>query len=290
VSYALRNSLILIGLLVVVLAVGFYWVGVRQVAQVEALTATQEQVQGQLNDIHSVISIYDTTQAQLNSLKARSQARNQIVPPADTPAQTLAYLHELLALPGASVKFDFLYKGREDAAEYSMNQYALEGEGRFENLYAFTWHLEHGRRFYGVDHIEVEYVELEAEETGQNWVDFKLVFRSYFEPQSQVEELSPSKGTLRPDVLVRNPFRPLITQTIPPNLLGLFEVSGARLGGVTHDLAYLIDSRGQTYLLREGDRVYLGRLSKIDIVHNRVEFRLNLGGISERVVLEAEIE
>ena len=289
-SYALRNSLILSGLLVVVLAVGFYWVGVRQVAQVEALTATQGQVQAQLNDIHAVISIYDSAQAQLNRLKARSQARNQIVPPADTPAQTLAYLHELLAFPAASVNFDFLYKGREDAADYSMNQYALEGEGRFENLYAFVWHLEHGRRFYGVDHIVVEYVEPEAEETGQNRVGFKLVFRSYFEPQSQVEELPPSKGTLRPDVLVKNPFRPLITQTIPPNLLGLFEVPGARLGGVTHNLAYLIDSRGQTHLLREGDQVYLGRLFKIDIEHNRVEFRLNLGGISEWVVLEAKLE
>jgi len=290
VSYALRNSLIIGVLLIFVATFGLYWVRVYQVEKSETLQSRLEELEGQLEIINSVLAIYDSTLAELNRMRTQWQERKQIVPPADTPDRTLAYLDELLKLAKGNVNFDFLYKGREDEADYSVNIYGLEGEGRFENFYAFLWHLEHGPRFHTVDRLQIEYREPDSgKRTGRwNWVKFRAIFRAYFEPQSRIEELPPLAPSVRPDPLARNLFMPLITRTLPENRLGLFEVEGAQLKGLTSDMAYLEDSKGRMHLLREGDRVFLGRLSKIDIFSNRVEFVLNKGGIWERLTLTVE--
>ena len=113
-SYALRNSLILGILLVIVLSGGVYWVGVRRVAEIDKLQVAQHKAQGRLDNVNAVLSIYDTTLAQLDRLKVRWQARKQIVPASDSPARTMVYLHELMRTAGASVSFDFLFKDRLD--------------------------------------------------------------------------------------------------------------------------------------------------------------------------------
>ena len=157
-------------------------------------------------------------------------------------------------------------------------------------FYAFIWYLERGHRFYTVDHLEIDYRERDVKSPHWDWVHFKMLFRAYFEPRSRIEDLPPVQTSARPLAKLRNPFRPLITATLPENRLGLFEVDGARLKGLAHNLAYLVDRTGEASVLREGDRVFLGKLSKIDIDANRVEFVLNKGGIWERLRLHVEIE
>ena len=218
-------------------------------------------------------------------------ARTQVVPASDDPAQTLSYLYGLTKQPKASVSFNFQYEGRSDETDYSANQYRLEGEGPFENLYAFLWHLENGRRFCGVEHLEIEeYRDLDARaQADRKLVKFQMVLRAYFAPQSQVEDLPSARAHARPEALAGDPFRALIALTVPENRLGLFEVAGARLRGLTAELAFLVDREGQVHLLREGDAVYLGRLARIDMDRNRVEFLLDEGGIWKRHTLQVEV-
>ena len=286
-SYALRNSLVIAVLLIFVLAIGIYAVEVRLVAHIDELQSRAAQLKVDLENINAVLAIYDSTLAELNRLKTRWQARTQIVPADDDPARTLAYLYELLQ--PLAVNFDFLYKGLTEKANHNVNTYALQGEGRFEDIYTFIWQLEHGRNFHTVDQLQLQYGEPLGEKRTAtwHWIDFKVVFRMYFAPDSRVEDLPPLQEGLRPDPVARNPFRPLITKTLPKNRLGLFEVDGARLRGLAHNLAYLVDNKGQMHLLREGDRVFLGEVAKIDIGRNQMEFLMNRGGIWERIALSA---
>ena len=286
-SYALRNSLILGILLCVVWGIGYYWVGMRQVGKIETLQASQEALKEELVNASSVLAIYDTTLAQLNRMKVRWQERKRFVPTRDTPGHTLVYLDELLKQAKGNVSYDFLFKGRKDEETYSAHVYGLEGEAKFENLYALVWHLEHGPRFYTVDRLQVDYGE---PETGQSlprwdWVTFRMVFRAYFNPHSQIEDSIPMPGAEQPARLARSLFSPLITKYLPPNRLGQLEVESTQLKGLTHELAYLEDALGQLHIMRRGERVYLGWLDKIDIYSNRVEFVLNKGGIWERFTL-----
>lgn len=286
-SYALRNSILFAILLVAVSAAGFYWLGIRRVDQVNSLVERQEALQVDRDKIDSALSVYDTTRAQLSRLKARWQARNQTVPATDTPARTLAYIDEFITGADVRVNFDFMFTERKDRADYSFNTYALQGEGRFEDIHALVWYLENGQRFYTVDGLQIEYVEPASTKRSArwDWVTFKVIIRAYFEPDSRVEEMPPLAEPRRPELRPHNLFRPLITRSLPSNRLGLFEVAGATLSAMTEELAYLVDRSGEMHVLRRGDRVFLGRLTKIDMARSRVEFELNRGGIWGRRTL-----
>ena len=289
-SYSLRNSIAIGVALLVVLGLGGYWATVRQAARIETLETAEEDLMADVRRIDAVLSIYDSTSADLDRLRSRWAARTQVVPTSDTPAQSLAYLNELVARAGSAMDFGFAFKGRRDEPTYSMNLYGLEGEARFKTFYTFLWHLEHGKRFYAVDHLQVTYREPQAREARWQWVRFKLALRSYFEPESRIEDLPASSELTCPDRELHNPFRPIITQTLPENRLGLLDVERARLQGLTKELAFLTGQDGETVLLRQGDRVFMGRLSSIDMDRNRVEFVLNKGGLWERLALTVEID
>ena len=54
--------------------------------------------------------------------------------------------------------------------------------------------------------------------------------------------------------------------------------------------AQLSDASGNTYLLWEGDQVYLGYLTNINYLNSEVNFVLNKGGIIENYNLKLEKE
>ena len=83
-------------------------------------------------------------------------------------------------------------------------------------------------------------------------------------------------------------FYPLIRNEIPPNVDELLDVQGAKLLALIPEGAFIADTHGNTYLVWEGEQVYLGYLTKIDYEENNVSFILNKGGIIERITLELE--
>ncbi len=83
-------------------------------------------------------------------------------------------------------------------------------------------------------------------------------------------------------------FYPQIRNEIPPNVDNLLDVQSAQLLALIPDGAFLADAKGNTYLLWDGDEVYLGHLTDIDYDRNQVNFILNKGGIIERVSLKLE--
>ena len=83
-------------------------------------------------------------------------------------------------------------------------------------------------------------------------------------------------------------FYPLIRNEIEPNIDNLLDVQGAKLLALIPEGAFIADTHGSTYLVWEGEQVYLGYLTKIDYENNTVSFILNKGGIIERVTLELE--
>ena len=78
--------------------------------------------------------------------------------------------------------------------------------------------------------------------------------------------------------------------TFPPNVDNLLDVQGAKLLALIPEGAFIADASGNTFLLYEGQEVYLGYLTKIDYETNRVTFILNKGGIIEKVDLQLQRE
>ena len=109
---------------------------------------------------------------------------------------------------------------------------------------------------------------------------------------TELEDVPSIRKTLRnvKASYVRNPFIPFIYRNLPVNSEGLLEVERATLKGILPDQAFIEDYSGQVYVMKVGDKVYLGYVSKIDAENNEVVFILNKGGIIEKFTLKLGFE
>jgi len=120
-------------------------------------------------------------------------------------------------------------------------------------------------------------------------VGFTLTAGTYFSSTDRfvTASLVESDLTTAP---VYDAFYPVIRNEIPPNFDELLDVQGGKLLALIPEGAFVADGKGNTYLVWEGEPVYLGYLTKIDYERNKVSFILNKGGIIEKVELELEKE
>ena len=88
----------------------------------------------------------------------------------------------------------------------------------------------------------------------------------------------------------RDPFYPYIRANIPPNFDGLLEAERAELRAIVAGKALIADHTGVVHMLKPGDEVYLGYVSRINPEKNEVEFTLNKGGIIEKFVLKLSFD
>lgn len=110
---------------------------------------------------------------------------------------------------------------------------------------------------------------------------------AYFSTDSRFAPAVPVENNLGTGQIY-DAFFPLFRNEIPPNVDGLLDVQGARLLALIPEGAFIADTKGNTYLVWEGEQVYLGYLTKIDYQNSKISFVLNKGGIIEKVDLELD--
>lgn len=289
--YAVRNTVVL-GVLWLLVAVAGFFYERHRAQELLRLRQREKQVNARLAEVSGYLTVYEDVKKTLRQFQERWQGRPRVLVAQDDPGRTFAYLNDILDIPGAFVTFDFTFVGRVDSTQYSQNTYTISGEGDFRNLTRFVWYIEHGQPFYAIANMDLHGVPailMPDQEYDRDRVQFNMTFRAYFSPNSQVQD-TPSVLDEDPPPLAFNPFRPLITDELPVNVKGLFEVDGARLRGVGYRKAFLVDKGGKLHVLREGDPVFMGTLHRVDQEKNRVEFVLDKGGIVERVTLEVRLQ
>jgi hypothetical protein len=118
-------------------------------------------------------------------------------------------------------------------------------------------------------------------------VSFDMTAQVYYSSDSRFAAVATLENNLAAGPLY-DAFYPLIRNEIPPNVDNLLDVQGAKLLALIPEGAFVADTKGNTYLVWEGEQVYLGYLTKIDYDNNTVSFILNKGGIIEKVTLELD--
>jgi hypothetical protein len=118
-------------------------------------------------------------------------------------------------------------------------------------------------------------------------VSFTINAKTYFSLDNRFAPATFVENNLGGPTLY-DAFYPLIRNEIPPNIDELLDVQGASLLALIPEGAFIADSKGNTYLIWEGEQVYLGYLTKIDYQNSRVSFILNKGGIIEKMDLELD--
>jgi hypothetical protein len=287
-SYKIRNSIALGVLLFLIFGVGIYVRAFDQTREADEIEVEIKQIDEELQNTPNLVNHFNDLSATLEDTKKRWENRNKDIPPADITSQTYAYFSRLIDLSGY-VKLDMLYTGVEQKDNYGYNVYNLKGEAPFENFYRFIWYLENGRKLYKVTSITVKGLEVapkeDKDEEGQVLVTFEMIVHAYF---SSVAELAraPGERTITPNYLAVDPFTPVISSDIPPNVRSLIEIERSDLKAVIPGKAFVLDQDNIIGTLVEGDEVYLGYVTKILPDEGRIECTLNKGGIIEKVELK----
>lgn len=285
-SYKARNTLILLTFLVIISAVGAYFIVYHYPKRIKEAKAEIQRIEKQINMLGDLqVELYNLQKQIKEEQEKLSQLDKQIVPDV-TPAMTYSYLNSILNYAGF-VKFDMLYMGSKKAQKYAYNIYDIKGEASFENVYKFIWYLERGPQIYRIGRLNLRGVETRDEQTKrfEVVVPFQMEVHALY---ADVKDLPPIKRTLRDVVVeeVKSPFVPYIYRELPLNVKGLLEVERADLKAVIPGRAFVADHTGKIHVLKEGDEVYLGYVTKIDVEKNQVEFTLNKAGIVEKFILK----
>jgi hypothetical protein len=182
------------------------------------------------------------------------------------------------------------YEETEIGTNFNVFHYTLNGVATFNDLHRLIYAIEESKMLKKISKVELgNNIKVDDDGIPYYLVTFKFKVAVYFSNDNRFFVKDFSENSLEPNP-VYDIFYPLIRSEIPPNKEGLLDVQTAMLLALIPDGAFLADANGNTYLLWEGDKVYLGYLTNINYQTNEVNFVLNKGGIIETVTLKLEKE
>lgn len=284
------NTLVLATMLALVVGGGVYLTQKKQPAELERLE--QEETALRLRQAEATELLVEEAASREDAEAAlrRWNARYKVLPQHLTSPAVVEYLNALSAT--GFKNFDVSLSGIARSARFSTLSYNIRGVGYFESLYGFIWNVENGRGLYRVRNLSLRAAAHEAPNpaTGiprrEQLVDFMMTVDAYF---GGAEGMSaPDSIITVPDYVLPartpagNAFWPLVLDALPPNTDNLVDVEQDSLVSVIGPVAVFRDELGARPV-REGDRVYLGRITRVDPNEARIVAELNKGGIQERV-------
>ncbi|MCX6150382.1 MAG: hypothetical protein NTX22_07680 [Ignavibacteriales bacterium] len=168
--------------------------------------------------------------------------------------------------------------------------FKLSGAGEFNDIYKLFYAIEQSKELKKIQTGNLTTnTFFDSDGMPHYLVNFNFIVNVYYSGDDRFTTANFRENRLIPGQ-VYDIFYPLIRNEMPPNTEGLLELNGSKLLALVPDGAFIADAKGNTFMLWEGDQVYLGYLTKIDYEKNSVTFILNKGGIIEKVNLELQKE
>jgi hypothetical protein len=286
--YAIRNSIILAVLLVLFTGAGGGYIYFYQDKELGRLNQEHKEIREKLGDVSDLYNRLAATQLKVQSLTAAWSHRPKSLPAQEIAAHTNEYINEILSF---SPDLDLNVLTTENVPQNGCGymRYHLAGQGPFFSFARLLQYLEHGPRMMKLRNMDVRSVSTPNVKTGitEYSVQFDIDLLAYYSDQAAFADsvsLPPLKDVTF-KAITYNPFIPLVSPDIPPNVYDLPDIEKSSLLAVMKGRAFISDQHNQLVMLSEGDEVYLGYVSKIMPERKQVLFLLNKGGIVERYIL-----
>jgi len=289
VSYIVRNTIVLSIVLALILAVGIFFTSVSLPKKLKATETEIKKIEQDLQNTPDLANQYNVTAAQLEATKKHWETRSKDIPPRDITGETYGYLNRMIEASG-EVKMDMTYVGPKEGNSYGYNVYTLKGEAPFGNLFKFIWNIENGRKLLKISNVTLRGYESKSAETNDTkiLVLFEMEVQAYYSSVSELNN-APNQTVAIPVAMTSNPFHPLILHEIPPPMPDEIEIERSDLKAVIPGKAFIVDQNQKTRTLEEGDKVYLGYVTRILPNEGKIECLLNRGGVAERFELSIRL-
>ena len=282
-SYAVRNTIILLVTLFLIVGAGLGYAKFYQEGRISAL---QEELNRKQQDLNSKQNINNDF-AELND---RYETALRIISNYDKtlfqsnkPDDVYDFITEVNSDGGNQIYFDFVYSDSTPNAQYGVINSSISGFGEYASLVSFINKIENSQLLNKINDVTIS---PGRSDDGDNVVNFSFSMESYYQKTQLFDSVNTDYRIMENDeISTYNPLYPLIQSSLPPNTEGLINAESSRIIGMTANRIFL-NSGGKIISLKVGDRVYLGYLSNIDFDNKTATFNLNKGGIQEVVTLE----
>ena len=284
------RRIILLVLILIVSAVSYYLVEYSYKKEIKKLN---EKIKTQSNELLSNKSpdeiIYEL-EHKIDSISSFIKRQNKIIPYYVSPVQAYDKILKKINLFETRLDINIDKISSKETTSLRIDRFKISGNGKFRDLFSLMNLFESSPEIYKIDLKEINQTYTPDEKGKlQEKVIFTFELENIYTTTSEpvLDSLLQRKDQVFL-TYVSDFFESLIKLDIPPNDEGLFEVEGAKLIAIMPDAVYLLDRKGNSYTLSEGDEVYLGYLTKINYDKHSCEFLLNKGGILERITLILE--
>ncbi len=289
-SYKARNIIVLSAFLAVILLVSGFFVFYYYPSKIGGVEGNIKNLKRQIAALDGIEKEFYQLDEILKTQEKKFARWDKVIRSSVSPASTYRYLNHIMNYCGF-IEFNLYYSDTKEGKGYRYNVFRIKGEGSFWRIYRLISYIENGPEFYKIKNLNTHLVEEKDVETGKTKIvlPFEIELWALY---ADVEDLPEIDRTLA-DVRIRdasNPFHPYIYGSIPPNTDNLLDVSRAELKAVLPGKVMIADNTGKIHVLRVGDEVYLGYLSRILLEKNAAEFVLNKAGIVERTVLHLRFD
>lgn len=283
-SYALRNTLILLIVLLLFAGAGWAYIEYVQVDQIETLETQLterrqklQQMQQVADDYNALATAYEEAREYFNNYqKALYLSSDE-----DKVYDFLTNLNREMAYND----FSFSFADSSVHSRYGVLNMEISGQGAYRNVANFIRGIERSQPLNKIKNLTVTPINQE-EEYGR--VNYSFDLSSYYD-RSEILDKPSFDMFSGMYASVHNPFFPLV-RDIEPNTEGAVNVEQSKLVALSSDRVFLIDQSGVMRQIRVGEEVYLGKLTSINLNNRTATFTLNKGGIVKSITLEVENE
>ncbi len=284
--YVLRNTLILVGLLLLVVLLSFLG-NFQSAKKMNTIEAELKENRIQLENLRRAnpdMKEQDVLVQSMEELERRVKSESKLIAKDNNPTITYAYLLDICENHCPDLKFDFKYveSGQVQSANY--NSYSIIGSGLLTDLYTFIYQLENQFMLYIINSIRLSGVEQE-DELPLDYVYFTIVITAFYQEGAVDVEDVPFRY-LRYKNLTYHPFMARIHGPIPSAHEKRFiDIEASRMIGLTPDKVFLIDGKGKIQVLVPGDKIAYGYLDHINWDDQNAVFILNQTGVPKELIL-----
>jgi len=286
----LRSTLSLLGLLLLIVIIGGGYIFIFQRSDLNDKNEKLNEMNANSYDPVELAARYEQLKVRSAILDSVLQSRKFNIPKDLSSIKFYNFINNVVSNFSEHTQVNIEFQKREKQKDFFFYEYKLTGSGFYNEVFRLIYSIEQSKELKKITTLNMgNMIQTDEEGIPLFLVSFDMTSQVYFSNDSRFAPEELVENNLSTG-LIYDAFYPLVRNEIPPNVDELLDVQGSKLLALIPEGAFIADTHGNTYLVWEGEQVYLGYLTQIDYEENTVNFILNKGGIIEKITLELDRE
>ena len=293
-SYAIRNSIIIAALLILILSINAVWRSntMKKLESEKKIFNAKSKELADLKRVNPDLEKEKEIMAQHDSLQRKALKRTKFIVQEDNSILTYDYITKLTKTYCPGFNFDFQTLDGGSIYGTTFNKYKIYGSTNLKDFYTFICQLEKQSPLCIIESLNFgeEPVDSKSGSGKKMVIKFEMEFSVFYDKNGKpYEELA--LRDIKRKYLSENPFTFKLHEPDGSNIdPSLVKIDGAKIIGITEDNILLKAGQNEIVYLEIGDEVAHGYLDEIVYDEKYAVFKINQIGIVQNKKLYLEKE